>query len=437
MRFVLLSLLLSATACVSAETTGPYQIGNGFFAQSFTKNQAYAQGQTRSASSTTRLCSFTGAGINLPNAAVQVASVLDFPSRINVSVAVPYRAYGLKVDVPANVVKIFTDAGAKALGTNDTILNDKVILNLSGIKTTLSRTIKGRANGTITAIPEDNAITTVGLVGYGLGDTNVDALSRAAYSVGDTVSYSLGAFTFVLTGAGKQVNVKCPAPARPPTTGWSNVVSIVSGATSDRGTPLALVNTGPSGRAPANSTTTVSGKYPNCTFSGLGTYPMAISLAGFKNNALASASNPILFQQGQSNIFLSLGLAQFLQKSQPLAAKASVKLSTLNVTITNASPSTKNLLPSGGYTSSVYILPTASSSAAVPASLPGNAPTSTYAAASFNPTNIGKGTTAVLSYSVITGSINLFATNSTRIATVPFICDDATDPAAVLAYDIA
>ncbi|CAD7067987.1 unnamed protein product [Tilletia caries] len=98
----------------------------------------------------------------------------------------------------------------------------------------------------------------------------------------------------------------------------------------------------------------------------------------------------------------------------------SLKLSAFNVSISNATPSVKNLLPSGGYAASAKL------GAGSFATFPSNAPSSTYPSPTFTPiaSSIGKGQLAFLSYDNVAGSFELFDTNSASLGSVTFSCSE-------------
>ncbi|KAE8232495.1 hypothetical protein CF326_g2470 [Tilletia indica] len=192
---------------------------------------------------------------------------------------------------------------------------------------------------------------------------------------------------------------------------------------------------GPSlGSPPFNSTAVVSAYKPRCSFVGIGKQPFEITLGGFKSNKLISTSTPAVFSLGQSNFWISQGLISFFQTKYPSTNKVSLTLSAFNVSISNATPSIKNLLPSGGYAASSAL------GAGSFATFPSAAPSTTYPSATFTPlaSSIGKGQSAVLSFDNVAGSVKLFNFNSAAIATVSFSCSEgAGNFPAIIPFQIA
>ncbi|CAD6933794.1 unnamed protein product [Tilletia controversa] len=127
-----------------------------------------------------------------------------------------------------------------------------------------------------------------------------------------------------------------------------------------------------------------------------------------------------VFSLGQSNFEISNNLTAFLRTKYPSTTQVSLKLSAFNVSISNATPSVKNLLPSGGYAASAKL------GAGSFATFPSNAPSSTYPSPTFTPiaSSIGKGQLAFLSYDNVAGSFELFDTNSASLGSVTFSCSE-------------
>ncbi|CAD6932834.1 unnamed protein product [Tilletia caries] len=137
-------------------------------------------------------------------------------------------------------------------------------------------------------------------------------------------------------------------------------------------------------------------------------------------NQPISLSSPGVFSLGQSNFEISNNLTAFLWTKYPSTTQVSLKLSAFNVSISNATPSVKNLLPSGGYAASAKL------GAGSFATFPSNAPSSTYPSPTFTPiaSSIGKGQLAFLSYDNVAGSFELFDTNSASLGSVTFSCSE-------------
>ncbi|CAD6899606.1 unnamed protein product [Tilletia controversa] len=183
---------------------------------------------------------------------------------------------------------------------------------------------------------------------------------------------------------------------------------------------MAINAGGVQGLPPLNSTSVVSSYSPVCSFSGIRKGYMSVSLGGFKSNEPISSSSPAVFSLGQRNFRIGDQLVSCLQTKYPSTNQTSVKLTAFNVSISNATPSIRNLLPSGGYPASAVI------GAGEYATFPSAEPSKTYPNVTFTPiaSSIGKNQQALLSYDNVAGTLNLFDPNSKSLASVPFSCSE-------------
>ncbi|KAK0519580.1 hypothetical protein OC834_007334 [Tilletia horrida] len=436
MRVALCALLVALADVASALSFGPYQVGDGtYFTSEFPKGiaQVFSQGAALNVANATRKCSVSGAGIDIASTTFRFGPAFYSPNRANASYHSVGYAHSIAFGVPSAVVKYFTSAGATALTVNQSSVITNLRIVTDGQSSTVNSQLGSLSFSTTNPVPNSNAPFTI-----------VKTPTRSLISVslpvsaGSSVAYTIGFVTFNLAGAGKNVNVTCQAPSgREPILGWTFVrdLPVVPGGSSLSIAAPATGKPAP-GLPPSNVSSFVSAYKPNCTFGTLGKTLLQISLAGAKSGALVSTSNPILFKQGQSNFNFTNEVASFLRSGYPTAAKASLKLSTFNVNITNASPAVKNLLPSIGSTSTNFTLPTFDNSFATP-SLPSAAPSSTFADASFTPVNVGQSATAVLSFGTIKGTLTLYNAQSALVAAIPLTCDEGIYNPVVTTFDIA
>ncbi|KAK0519661.1 hypothetical protein OC834_007308 [Tilletia horrida] len=431
MRLHALLLLASILSVAQALTTGPYGVGDGAYVGSDDPRLEQTQGVAVNAINTTRVCDVSG-DVTAQGVTFQLLSALYFPNRANTSTQALQGLYFTSLGMPAQITDALVKQGHTSFFLSNLTANDIVTLK-TGSKTD-SHAEPGPRTFSQASIPIRAGVpyTIFPLVTKDYAFYTVNA-SSPPITTSTTAAFFRSAFSFNLFSS---VHVSCAAPVREPAAGWTNFVNIPRyGGT---GAPLSfskLYTNDPVARfPPAQLTTAVSSYTPSCSFTGIGKQTMQVSLAGLKANGLVSSSKPIVFKQGQANINITSGIASFLRSSHPTATKVSVKLTTFQVAVSNASPATTNLVPSSGYTSAVYSL---STSGAATASLPRGAPASTFPDATFTPTSPGTRATAVLSQGVVAGTINLFNSASSLVAAVPFRCDEGTNRPAVLPYEIA
>ncbi|KAK0554119.1 hypothetical protein OC844_006210, partial [Tilletia horrida] len=342
MRGFLLLSFLSLTALVSALTTGPYNIGDGSYLGSDANGSAgirFSQGAATNVFNTTRQCSVKGSGINIASTTFRFGTIFYLPSRVNASNIYISANSDITAGIPLSVIKIFADAGATSVTTSNgsSLIVAQLQDGASTVGTYLGNSHGPRA-GISTPIRAGAAFTISQVTVPGnTQDLSAGIILPVRATATSVMKFSQGYITFILSGAGKEANVTCQAPARSPTTGWTTFYSQPSLDGTSSPFTFALPPRGAPRPSfpPLNTTTAVSAYSPNCTFTGIGTMPLQISLAGLKSNSLVSTSNLIKFSQGQTNINLTYPVTQFLRTAYPSAAKASIKLSAFNVTVTN------------------------------------------------------------------------------------------------------
>ncbi|KAE8221893.1 hypothetical protein CF326_g8474 [Tilletia indica] len=426
------------TGIANAFTTGPYGVFDSF--NNVIPNGYYFnQGQVNTVVNQTIACSVIGPGLNLTNAPFLLQASSRLPSRLNDSVTMLAQlSIRVRVGIPSTVTSYFAKAGASSL----TVRNN----------TLLSLKFNGLVNGTaVSTYPIQNATmqevrltgasyTNVSFNGYfvaniPLGGPGTSGSSRNLLAAipSRRLIIQRDRLTFSLSAAGKTADVTCASGPRAANLGVTNIADLPSyGAFSAY---LSLPTpAGDFGDPPINSTAVASSYKPNCTFSGIGRQQLGISLGGFKSNRPISTTNPGVFSLGQSNFLVSSRILTLLQSKYPSTNTISIKLSAFNVSISNATPSIKNLLPAAGYPASAKV------GSGGFATFPSAAPSATYPSATFTPiaSSIGKGQIAILSFDTVAGSVKLFDANSTAIATVAFSCSEgAGNFPSIVPFDIA
>ncbi|KAE8208459.1 hypothetical protein CF327_g7099, partial [Tilletia walkeri] len=413
------------TGIAKALTTGPYDV----FSQ-FDQYLPYAfQGHMTSIVNQTIPCDVSGSGLSLTNASFLFKAVSYFPSRINdTTYAASFRSY-VSMGIPLIVTSYFAKAGASSMTIrNDSVLSVKFSGFADGSAVQAYRILGGtmqeaRLTGaSYTIVSLDGIFGSAGAIPL-RGAKSTGPSSNVLAVVPDRrLIIQQDRLTFSLSAAGKIADITCAAGVRPTNFGFANIVDLpgpVAGG--------AFANTigGTNSTPPFNSTTFSSSYRPICTFSGIGKKPIAISLGGFKSNRPISTASPAVFSLGQSN-FGGLSTISLYQTKYPSTNTVSVKLSAFNVSISNATPSIKNLLPAGGFVSAKL--------SGGFATFPSAAPSVTYPSATFTPiaSSIGKGQLAFLSYDNVAGSVKLFDANSTAIATVAFSCSEGAGKGSTL-----
>ncbi|KAE8240680.1 hypothetical protein A4X13_0g7654, partial [Tilletia indica] len=218
-------------------------------------------------------------------------------------------------------------------------------------------------------------------------------------------------------------NITCPAQTRPASLAYVNV-----GATTNTATvtpaPVTSIPT-----IPINSTAGVTGYTYNCTFTGVGSAAVNVSLGGVKNsNAPVVSGSTIALSQGQGNIFSSQALVNLIKAKYSTATSFSLTVSTLNFNAINATPASKNGLTTA-QTSPIQPL-----SASAVITVPSTAPTTPLADITF--TAGASGSTALLSLGSAAGSLTVYNSANTAVATVAFSCPALSPAVPIFPFDI-
>ncbi|KAE8236717.1 hypothetical protein A4X13_0g9052 [Tilletia indica] len=421
-----------------AFTTGPYGVFDSFNNYD-TFTYYFNQGQVNTVVNQTIACSVVGPGLNLVNAHFLFQANFHLPSRLNDSVVlVAQLSSRVRVGIPSTVTSYFAKAGSSSLTvSNNTLLSLKFSgsVNGSAVSTYPIR------DATMQDVRLTGAsYTIVSLNGYfegfiPLGGPGTSGSSRNLLAAipSRRLIIQRDRLTFSLSAAGKTADVTCAAGARAETFGFTNIADLPAYIGID--TKYSIVTRpGDVGDPPINSTVVASSYKPNCTFSGIGRAQLGISLGGVKSNRPISTMTPGIFGLGQSNFLVTPKLVKLFQTKYPSTNTVSLKLSAFNVSISNATPSIKNLLPAAGYPASAKV------GSGGFATFPSAAPSVTYPSATFTPiaSSIGKGQLAFLSYDNVAGSVKLFDANSTAIATVAFSCSEgAGNFPSIVPFDIA
>ncbi|KAE8226608.1 hypothetical protein CF319_g836 [Tilletia indica] len=377
-------------------------------------------------------CNVVGPGLSLNSASFQFEAMSAIPSRANDTANGVFYYSTARVGIPPSLTSYFVKAGASSL-----TVNDGAVLGIKFIGYGESPVVKqSTSSSTGTAVHLTSAsYTTVPLGSFRFNPPSDGRKNLLALVSSRHIVVQRDLLTFSLSAAGKTASVTCAPGARPEKLAITNVASLPVWPGFETNYAMGLRQSPDNpGTPPLNSTSLVSSYRPGCTFSGMGKQSFEISLGGFKSNKAISRSSPAVFSRGQSNFWVSPGLISFLQTKYPSTNTVSIKLSAFNVSISNATPSIKNLLPPAGYAASAKV------GSGGFATFPSAAPSVTYPSATFTPTasSIGKGQLAILSYDNVAGSVKLFDANSAAIATVAFSCSEgAGNFPSIVPFDIA
>ncbi|KAE8226582.1 hypothetical protein CF319_g837 [Tilletia indica] len=434
MPFKLLFSLFALAGAASAVTTGPYEIGSGHYSNSFEDDGTFSlsQGQSTAVVNQAIACNVAGSGISLNNAPFQFQATSYVPTRANDSSVLIFGGTSIRIGVPSSVTDYFSKAGASSL-----TVNNDTVLSIQYIGYNNSETLKSRRNTTSTVQLTGASYTNASLGFFDIGPLSASKSAGLLTRIPSRrLIYKRDQLTFSLSAAGKTANVTCPAGAYPQNFGALNVANLPLRPNPNITAVISFVRTGTMnpGSPPLNSTSVVSDYRPVCTFTGIGKQTIEISLGGYKLNTPISTSTPAVFSLGQSNFWISQGLISFFQNKYPSTNAVSLTLSAFNVSISNATPSIKNLLPSGGYPAS------AASGNGSAITFPSAAPSTTYPSATFTPlaSSIGKGQFAILSFDNLAGSFKLLDSDSAAITTVSFSCSEgAGNFPAIVPFSIA
>ncbi|KAE8209945.1 hypothetical protein CF319_g9453, partial [Tilletia indica] len=429
--------LFALTGLVSAITTGPYNVGSGHFTSNADSSVfQYNQGNVITVVNQSIACNVVGPGLGFTSASFRLEATSAIPSRANDTNNGLFYFSNIRVGIPSSLTSYFAKAGASSLTAND-----GVVLGMKFVGYGESPIVKRPAD-----LSNNTAYTTTALTGASYATVPLGSFffnppsdgrkSLLAVVPSRHIVVQRDLLTFSLSAAGKTANVTCGPGARPEKLAVTNVANLPvwPGYRANLAFGQVPQYTTARRNPPLNSTSVVSSYRPGCTFSGMGKQSLEISLGGFKSNKAISTSSPGVFSLGQSNFWVSSELIAFFQTKYPSTNTVSIKLSAFNVSISNATPSIKNLLPATGYAASAKV------GSGGFATFPSAAPSVTYPSATFTPiaSSIGKGQIAILSYDNVAGSVKLFDANSTAIATVAFSCSEgAGNFPSIVPFDIA
>ncbi|KAL9936127.1 hypothetical protein V8E36_004969 [Tilletia maclaganii] len=413
MKLTVASVLALAGAA-SAATDGPYSIG------------ASPSGFETGVLNATLICNVTSTGLNLKNQQIAFGVAAILPNRVNASQ--PFNVIaGTRLIVPASINNLAYGFGARSYSGNAT----KVVINAKG-STPSSIDAAGTkaipipsapiASGlpAVLNVPGNNGVISVGPFKPTASNTNV------IFSFGD-INAQILASKADGTPTILNATVACPAQARP-----ASLAFVAAGGVGSTTT----INPSGGGNIPTipiNSTAGTTAFTYSCTFTNVGVSPVTLSVGGAKvNNAPVTAGGPVAISLGQGNIFVTPSLTALFTAKYSAGTAYSLNVTTLNFNAVNASPASKNGIPSGGL--STPITPVSTTTTAV-LSLPSGAPATTLPDITFTATT--SGTVAQLSIGSAAGSVNVYNSANAVIATVPFTCPALSPAVPVLPYDVA
>ncbi|KAE8227206.1 hypothetical protein CF319_g318 [Tilletia indica] len=400
MKFSLASVLALAGAA-SAATSGPYSIG------------ASASGSEKGVLNTTLLCNVASTGLNLKDQKILLGVAANIPNRVNSNQ--PFYLYAsTRLIVPASINNLAYGFGARKYGGKAT----SVIVKASG-STPSSVNAAGSAGITVqnaTVIQNGPSV----LYAPGIGKSlKVGTFKRSSSG---PIVFSFGAIeatinTYDANGKATFLTAKvtCPAQDKPVSLAFVSVGG--SGSTTTL-TPSSSVKIP---TVPADTTAGTIGLTYSCTFTGYGKAPVRISVGGVK------AASGFSITKGQGNVYISSQVVTLAKSKNASASKFRLKVSEINFLATNASPSTKNGIPSGGITSG--ILPLSTSSVVT---LPSGAPSSTLPAITFTPSGSA---TSLISIGSAAGTVTILDSSSKVLDTVAFSCPALSPAVPVLPFD--
>ncbi|KAE8215955.1 hypothetical protein CF327_g857 [Tilletia walkeri] len=402
--------VLAMIGAAAAATTGPYSIG------------AATSGYELGVLNSTIFCNVSSTGLNLKNQQILFGIKAALPNRVSSSQSF-YVVAGTRLIVPASINNLAYGFGARTYAGNAT----KVIVNAQGA-TPASVDAAALAPIVIPSAPVvSGGVSVLNVPGSGktikVGPFKGTANGKVTFSIGDIAATvktydSAGAATFLTA------NIVCPAQTRPASLAYVNVGGAGSTAT------LTPANSGIIPTIPINSTAGATGYTYTCTFTGLGSAAVKVSLGGARaNNAAVASGGAISVTRGQGNIYSSAALVSLIQAQYASATQFSVKISTLNFNAAGATPATKNGIPSTGLTSAKQSI----TSTAV-ATVPSGAPTTTLPAVTF--TAGASGTTAYVSLGSAAGTLNVFDAAGATLGAVPFSCPALSPDVPIFPFDI-
>ncbi|KAK0529335.1 hypothetical protein OC834_003678 [Tilletia horrida] len=400
MKFSLAAVLALAGAAAAA-TDGPYSIG------------AADSGFEKGVLNTTLVCNVASTGLNLKNQKILLGVAANVPNRVNVNQ--PFYLYAsTRLIVPASINSLAYGFGARTYGGKATSV--KVVATGSTPSTVEAA---GSAGLTIESAP---VIQNGPSVIYAPGQGKSLQVGTFKRSSAGAIVFSFGAIeatvnTYDANGKATflTATVTCPAQSKPVSLAFVSVGGSGSTATLSPSSSVSIPT------VPVNTTAGTIGFTYNCNFAGYGQAPVRISVGGVKQQDGFSIT------QGQGNIYVSSELVALAKSKNSAASKFKLTVNELNFLATNASPSTKNGIPSGGLTSGTLDLST--SSVVV---LPSGAPAQTLPAITFTPS--GSATT-LISIGSASGSVTILDNFSRTLDTISFSCPALSPAVPVLPFD--
>ncbi|CAD6886743.1 unnamed protein product [Tilletia laevis] len=408
MKFTLASTLALVGAAAAA-TEGPYSIG------------AAPAGTEVGILNSTLLCNVSSTGLNLKNQQILFGVAAQLPNRVGLNQPFFVTA-ATRLIVPASINNLAYGFGARTYAGNAT----KVIVNA-----------KGSTPSFVDAAATPLAIPSAPVVSGGVSILNVPAIGQSltvgpfkGATANSNIVFSFGDInaivkTYNSTGGATflTANITCPSQARP-----ASLAYVAVGATTNTATvtPPAVASIP---TIPINSTAGLTGYTYNCTFTGVGSTAVNVSLGGVKaSNAPVASGSTIALSQGQGNIFSSQALVNLIKAKYSTATAFSLAVSTLNFNAVNATPSSKNGLPST-QTSPIQAL-----AANAVVGIPSTAPTTPLPDVTF--TAGASGSTALLSLGSAAGSLTVYNSANTALATVAFSCPALSPAVPIFPFDI-
>ncbi|KAE8194160.1 hypothetical protein CF328_g4834 [Tilletia controversa] len=401
---------LALVGAASAATSGPYNLG--------VSNSGFETGVLNA----TLLCNVTSTGLNLKNQQILFGVAAILPNRVDATQSFNVIA-GTRLIVPASINNLAYGFGARYYAGNAT----KVIVNAQGstpafidaatkpLPIPSAPVVSGGVS--VLEVPGKGGVITVGPFKAASANSNI------VFSFGDIAAVvktynATGGATFLVA------NIACPAQARP-----ASLAFVASG-----GAGSTNIVTPSGGEAittiPINSTAGSTGYTYSCTFDGIGTSPITLSVAGAKTNnaAVASGSN-VALSLGQGQIFVEKALTDLFIAKYPTANGYKLNVTTLNFLASGASPASKNGAPSTGY--ATPITPVSSTTTAL--TIPDGAPTNTLPDISF--TAGASGGTALLSLGSAGGIVTIYSGNAV-VGTSAFSCPALSPATPIFPFDI-
>ncbi|KAK0555608.1 hypothetical protein OC861_000162 [Tilletia horrida] len=400
MKLSVASVLALAGSALAA-TNGPYSIG------------ASSSGFEKGVLNTTLTCNVASTGLNLKNQKIILGVAANIPNRVHVGQPF-YLTAATRLIVPASINNLAYGFGARTYG---------------GKATSVTVNAKGSSPSTVDAAGSNGIVVQNASVVQNGPSVLYAPAKGSSLKVGTFKSSSAGNIVFSFGEIDATINtydangkptiitakVTCPAQSQPVSLAFVAVGGSGSTSTITPSTSVAIPT------VPANTTAGTIGYTYSCSFGSYGSAPVRISVGGVK------AAGSFSLTQGQGNIYIGSELVTLAKKVSSSAAKFKLTVNTLNFLATNASPSTKNGIPSGGLTSSLLALSTSSV-----VTLPSGAPAQTLPAITFTPSGSG---TSLVSIGSAAGSVSLYDSSSKLLKSADFTCAALSPTVPALPFD--